>query len=170
MFDDVADSRFRLPVQPAYDHTQYAPLYLLMLAPSLVLLFVAMTLAANSEQAAALIGVSALVGLVAYSMRRLRVYDAGESLVARFGPIPIFGKRIRYERIEAFAPDRTSLVDGWGIHWVPGRGWTYNLWGYDCVRLELLGGRTVRIGTDDPEGLAAFLRQRCGDPVPEAPE
>jgi hypothetical protein len=45
---------------------------------------------------------------------------------------------------------------------VPGRGWTYNLWGFDCVRLTFKNGRTVRVGTDDPIGLAAFLQPKLG--------
>ncbi len=164
---DTADHVFRLPTEPEYDHVQHAPLYWLMLAPSFVLLWVAMAWAENTEQSAAILAVAALVGLVAYSMRHLRVYDAGDSLVARFGPIPIFGKRISYDRIKAFAQDRTTLLDGWGIHWVPGRGWTYNLWGFDCVRFNLVGGRTVRIGTDDPEGLVQFLQTKYAVSAPE---
>jgi len=55
--------------------------------------------------------------------------------------------------------DRTRFIDGWGIHWIPWRGWTYNLWGFRCVRLKHLG-RTIRIGTDDPEGLRDYLADR----------
>ena len=60
----------------------------------------------------------------------------------------------------AAEPDRSNVIDGWGIHWVPGRGWTYNLWGFDCVRLTLAGGRTIRVGTDDPRSLAQFVQTR----------
>ncbi len=168
MLDDAADSRFQSPTQPAYDHVQHAPLYWLMLAPAFVLLWVALNLAHNTAEAEAMLAVAAVIGLVAFTMHHLRVYDAGESLVARFGPIPIFGKRIRYDQIEAFAQDRTTLLDGWGIHWVPFRGWTYNLWGMDCVRFDLAGGRTVRIGTDNPEGLVRFLEGKLGPPSSDA--
>lgn len=40
-------------------------------------------------------------------------------------------------------------------------GWFWNIWGRDCVVLHLDQG-TLRIGTDDPENLEAFLRQRIG--------
>lgn len=161
MFDSAAESRFDLPTQPEYDHVQYAPLYWLMLAPSFFLLWAALVLANNDQEALTLAVVAGLVGLVAYSMHHLRVVDDGDALRVRFGPIPLFGKRIRYDRIAAAAQDRTNLIDGWGIHWVPFRGWTYNLWGFDCVRLTLTSGRTLRIGTDDPEGLARFLQEKC---------
>ena len=52
-----------------------------------------------------------------------------------------------------------SLIDGLGIHYVPFRGWTYNLWGFDCVVLEL-GKKTLRIGSNDADGLLTFLRSR----------
>ena len=58
----------------------------------------------------------------------------------------------RHQDIEDPEVGRSRLIDGWGIHWVPGRGWTYNLWGFRCVQIKHLG-RTVRIGTDDPGGL-----------------
>jgi hypothetical protein len=89
------------------------------------------------------------------------VYDAGDALVLRYGPVPMLGKRVPYDRIAAVERDRTRFIDGWGVHWVPFRGWTYNLWGYDCVRLTLTRGRTLRIGTDDPEGLSQFLQEKC---------
>ena len=41
---------------------------------------------------------------------------------------------------------RSSLIDGWGIHWIPGRGWTYNLWGFGCVVIQQ-GKKTTRVGT-----------------------
>jgi hypothetical protein len=38
-----------------------------------------------------------------------------------------------------------------------GRGWTYNLWGFDCVEFQYKG-RPCRIGTDDVQGLTDWLR------------
>ena len=67
-----------------------------------------------------------------------------------------FGWRTRIESVE---PGRSSLLDGWGIHYFPGRGWTYNLWGFDCVVLRMKK-KTLRVGTDDPDGLLEFLQSR----------
>lgn len=165
MRDVTSEPRCELPAEPEYDHIQYAPAYWLVLAPAFFLLWAAITLANNDQEAAALLAASAVLGLVAYSMHHLRVYDAGDALAVRFGPVPLFRKRVLYDRIAAVERDRSSVIDGWGIHWVPFRGWTYNLWGFDCVRLTLTNGRTVRIGTDDPEGLAQFLQEKCRTPV-----
>ncbi len=92
----------------------------------------------------------------------LLVRDEGRWLVVQFGPLPLLGTRIEYDQIESVEPDRTILLDGFGVHWVPGRGTTYNIWGFDCVKLRV-AGRTVRIGTDDVSGLTAFLRDQLAE-------
>ena len=75
----------------------------------------------------------------------------------------MFGKRIPYGEITAVEADRTKFLDGWGVHWVPGRGWTYNIWGYDCVKLTL-GKRVIRVGSDDVGNLLGFLRTKTSRP------
>ena len=107
--------------------------------------------------------VSGLLFVIAFSFRWLRVADEGLHLALRYGPLAVFRRRIAFDDIAAAEQSRSSFIDGWGIHWVPGRGWTFNLWGFDCVLVTLKDGRTVRIGTDDPDGLSRFLRQRLCD-------
>ncbi|MBP89727.1 MAG: hypothetical protein CMJ64_23980 [Planctomycetaceae bacterium] len=54
-------------------------------------------------------------------------------------------------------------MDGWGIHLSPSGGWTWNLWGFACVDVWYRKGtkvKKVRIGTDDPVGLEAFLKEQ----------
>jgi hypothetical protein len=41
-------------------------------------------------------------------------------------------------------------------------GWVWNLWGRECVVVRFRDGRTLRIGTDDAENLAAFLGAKTG--------
>jgi hypothetical protein len=161
MNDAIAESTFTLPHQPEYEHTQLAPLYWLMLAPVLVLVIVAVILGTDAAAVRGMLLVGGLIVLTAFSFRQLLVRDEGQVLALRFGPIPLFRKRIAYADIAAAERDRSTVMDGWGIHWVPGRGWTYNLWGFDCVRLALKSGRTIRVGTDDPEALARFLQKKC---------
>jgi hypothetical protein len=82
-------------------------------------------------------------------------------LALRFGPVPLLGKRIPYAQIRGVRAARSKLFDGWGIHWVPGRGWTFNLWGFDCVEVDMQNGKTLRIGTDDVDGLVGHLVARA---------
>lgn len=111
-----------------------------------------------------------VTGLVVWmfgaAFQHLLVRDEGRWLAVRFGPLPLLGTRIAYDQIESVEPDRTTLLDGWGVHWFPGRGTTYNIWGFDCVKLRV-AGRTIRIGTDDVEGLARFLAQQIPERAPQ---
>lgn len=92
------------------------------------------------------------------SFGRLTVTAEGDSLAIRFGYLPLFRKRIRYADIQAVEIGRTTLLDGWGIHLSLKGGWVWNIWGRDCVVIRHRG--TTRVGTDDAEKLAAFLRAR----------
>jgi hypothetical protein len=104
-------------------------------------------------------GVAALFFVLGLAFQQLRVYDGGDRLELRFGPLPLLRGSIRYDAITSVEPGRSALIDGWGIHWIPGRGYTYNLWGFDCVVVRQ-GRKTIRVGTDDVDGLLAFLRTK----------
>ena len=145
-----------------YDHKQSGWLHYLL--HFLVLPAAAFGLTHQEEDplAAVLFYVLAAVfELIAVSFAHLRVRDRGDHLRVSFGPLPLFRKRIPYDRITRVDEARSSLLDGWGIHWVPGRGWTWNIRGFDCVELEV-NGKRMRIGTDDRAGLADFVRERAG--------
>ena len=91
----------------------------------------------------------------------LTVRDEGDALDVRFGWISLFGRRIAWDQITAVQRARSKVIDGWGIHYIPGRGTTWNLWGFDCVELTV-GGKTLRIGSDDADTLAAYVSARLG--------
>jgi len=52
---------------------------------------------------------------------------------------------------------RNKWWNGLGIRKGPGF-WLYNVAGLDAVELRLRSGEVRRIGTDDPQGLAAALK------------
>jgi len=47
---------------------------------------------------------------------------------------------------------------GWGIRWLPGQYWLWNVSGFQAVELLFKDGRRFRIGTDEPENLASAIR------------
>jgi len=53
---------------------------------------------------------------------------------------------------------RSSALEGWGIRITP-RGMLYNVAGRDAVEVRLATGRRFRLGTDDPDGLVAAVRE-----------
>lgn len=93
--------------------------------------------------------------------QHMTVRDEGAQLLIVYGPVPLFRKRIDYTQITSVEASRSAMIDGFGIHYVPGRGWTYNLWGFSCAELHL-GKRIIRVGSDDVDGLVRFLRQAMG--------
>ena len=106
-----------------------------------------------------LFSLSGLFFFLTFAFKWLETSGQGDHLLVRYGPLPSFRKRVRYDGVRGGKRDRSLLIEGWGIHLGP-RGWIWNLWGREVVELEREEGR-LRIGTDDPEGLIAHLRERC---------
>jgi hypothetical protein len=103
---------------------------------------------------------AAVMVFLAFCFRTLTVRDEDDHLTVVFGPLACFRKEVPYQVVTAVATDRTNWLDGWGVHYIPRRGWVWNLSGFACVRLELGEGKALRIGTDEPEALAAFLKTK----------
>ncbi len=58
--------------------------------------------------------------------------------------------------IRSVEPTTVSWCWGLGVHLTP-KGWLYNVQGRHAVRVELTDGRSLAIGTDEPERLAAAI-------------
>lgn len=147
----------------AYQHTQRAPLCLLFYVPgwlvAVVMILTLPDLPRDIGLVAAVLPCSLLFAL-APAFHYLRVSGNGEQLHIGFGPLPLFKTKIRYSEITAIELDRTTLLDGWGIHMSLRGGWVWNIWGRDCVKVTRSSG-VIRIGTNDPARLAEFLKTRC---------
>ncbi|MEM7166616.1 MAG: hypothetical protein AAF581_14205 [Planctomycetota bacterium] len=146
--------------QGGYQHTQNAPLHWLLWGTASLL--VAILSWAAPEVVLVqwlLLAMVVVITVFALSFMHLTVRDEGDRMTLRYGPLPLFSKAIRYDQIRSAKASRSTLIDGWGIHWLPGRGWTFNLWGFACAELELDRG-TLRIGSDDVPRLVEFLQQR----------
>jgi len=144
-----------------YDHTQTGGWHWIMAPPGVVLLMAGVL---AGEAATVVAGV--ILILIAGMVGHLRVWDDGDALRVRFGPLPLLGTRIPYDQVERVEVSRTSWLQGWGVHGWPGAWLVYNIWGFGAVTLHLKEPRTIFrfrrhvIGTDEPEALARFLRGR----------
>ncbi len=110
----------------AYDHVQrgYVSWLLALIA---IALGVAAGATGDQPPVPLLLGLGGLLfALLALSFHRLRVHDDGDAVRIAFGPLPLFRKRLRYSEIARVEAGRSTVLDGWGIHYVPGRGWTWN--------------------------------------------
>jgi len=144
---------------PEYSKTQIGLFHHVCYGAGILLLAFAWWNRHDAIPALILLGVAVLLFPASLMFRSLTVRDEGDSLSIRYGPIPLLGTRIPYSKITSVGPDRTRIIDGWGIHYIPWRGTTYNLWGFSCAKLTL-GKRIIRIGSDDVDNLVAFLRSR----------
>lgn len=144
-----------------YHHTQHGRWHYLLLAFAAATLAGAWIARSRPPLDLMLCAVAAIFAFCGLIFGSLTVSDEGQWLAVRFGPLPLVGKCIRYTDITGVEIGRTRFIDGWGMQYMPGRGWGYNIWGFSCVKLTL-GRKVVSVGTDDAEGLVKFLRQRIG--------
>ena len=142
-----------------YEHIQRSPIHFLLYLVAAFMFVFAWQL--RTDVAPSLITglVALMLCILALSFQTLTVSDDGDHLRVRYGPLNLFGTRIAYRDITAVERGQSSLIDGWGIHFIPFRGWTINLWGFECVKISR-GQKVIRIGTDDSENLADFLNQQ----------
>jgi hypothetical protein len=143
----------------AYNHTQYGRWHYILFAFTLAALVGAFLARTVPSLVIALLVSAAVFALCGLIFGSLTIRDEGDHLALCYGPLPVIHKRIRYADITGVEAGRIKIIDGWGIHYIPGRGWTYNIWGFGCVKLTL-GHKIIRVGTDDAEGLAKFLGEK----------
>lgn len=83
------------------------------------------------------------------------------TLKCSFG-IGLISKRIPLSDIQSAEAVKNPWWVGWGIRWVPGQYWLWNISGFRAVELTLADGKRFRIGTDEPEVLAAAIMSNKG--------
>ncbi len=143
---------------PTYRHTQRGPLGLLLYVVGAAMVAAGWLAPHLAERNVLLVAGIAMFPL-GMSFHYLTVAAEADCLALRFGPVPLFRKRIAYCDIRDVQRGRTSVLDGWGIHLSLRGGWVWNIWGRDCVVVRRRQG-TIRVGTDDPVGLAEYLKAR----------
>jgi hypothetical protein len=77
-------------------------------------------------------------------------------LICTFG-IGLIQKRIPLSEIRQAKAVNNPWYGGWGIHWIIGESWLWNVSGMRGVELTFQGGHRLRIGTDEPEALVRAI-------------
>lgn len=146
-----------------YSHTQSGRIHILLELVAIVLLAIIWLLPdAEILLLVALTLAGGILFLLAMMFRTLTIREEDNSLLAKFGPLGVFRRRMPFEKMLSAEAGKTSFIDGLGYHWIPGRGWTMNIAGSDCVIIRLVNGSTLRLGTDDVPGLLAVIERRLG--------
>lgn len=140
----------------SYRHTQTATWTLYLLA-AILLLDLVLAVYINEPEVWGIAGLTSLVlVLVGWLFSSIAVEVTPDALHWHFGP-GFWKKRIARGEIAGASPIRTKWWYGWGIRITP-RGWLYNVSGLDAVAVTNRAGKTTLIGTDEPDALAAALR------------
>ena len=149
-----------LDALPTYQHTQRGPWSFVLLAVVASNLTLAVRLWGNEPAWASwlFLSVALLMTFMTLCFQSLTTTVSETSLRVHFGPIPLLEKKVLLEDIVSVRPEKSSLLDGWGVHWTPGKGWIYNMWGFDCLAINL-GTRHFRVGTNDPDQLCEVLER-----------
>jgi hypothetical protein len=73
----------------------------------------------------------------------------------------MFRKELSLSDIRSVEVTRTRFWEGWGVH-KTSRGWLYNVSGFDALLITLYDGKTILLGTDEPEVLRAAILKAIG--------
>ncbi len=103
-----------------------------------------------------LIAVALILAGAGWAFSALTVEVTAESLTWYFGP-GVWMQSLDRDSIASATCVENKWWWGFGVHFTP-RGWLYNVAGLRGVEIACRSGRTLRIGSDEPEALAAALR------------
>ena len=134
-----------------YEHTQIGYVIIWSL---LALILIASGGLIGHHAPTVLVSVFRLICLVLFY--RLKISFEDETLCASFG-LGVIHKKVRLAEIVSCEPIRIRWWYGWGNHLTP-FGWLYNVSGLDGVAITLRDGKKLALGTDDPLGLVAAIR------------
>jgi hypothetical protein len=136
-----------------YRHTQFG-------TTMVVIFFLSIAIAAivfdrYGTPPVAILALSILI-ICLFLFYSLHVEIAGGIIRCRFG-IGLIRRSFNLAEIVAVQTVTNKWYYGWGIRLTP-NGWLFNVSGLNAVEITLRSGKKYRIGTDEPERLAAAIR------------
>jgi|CXWL01.1.fsa_nt_gi hypothetical protein len=145
---------------PSYSHSQgLAGLWIVILSAVGLGVASAVATAQPDEVGWLVLLFAALPPALMLVFGRLHIQLDGRTLEWQFGYLGLLRWRTEIAHIVAVEVTRTTWADGWGIG--HGReGWLYNASGFGAVRIRTRDGRTIRLGSDEPWRLAAYITAR----------
>jgi hypothetical protein len=145
-----------------YRHTQIG--YVMLAGMGLVIAILFFVFGVANVPQIAVVPVFVIVFLILSLFVSLTINVGDGRVLCSFGP-GLIRKTIMLNEIVSARPVRNPVLLGWGIRWMPGQYWVWNVSGLDAVELTLRSGRRFRIGTDEPEELAKAIAMNMSLPV-----
>src|ERR1041385_3524173 len=150
-----------------YSHTQRGTTLVLIVSGGMLLAFgvVLFTLSTTKQSTPpfvwAVVGFAMVISIVsAWIFSTLHVEVDDQAVRWHFGQgVPRFS--LPLHGIQSGRVVNNPWYYGLGIHYTP-NGWLYNVSGDSAVEIVRLEGRRVRIGSDEPEALAAAIASARG--------
>ncbi len=141
----------------SYEHTQ--PGYLVRFVLGGVgLACLGLLAVVRSEEAELILGLTGgcllLAGLL---FHQLTVSVDGEFLRLRYG-IGLVRFRFALAKMVEVETVQSHWWEGWGIRLTPS-GWLFNISGQGAVLIKQKNGKSIRVGSDEPEVLCRALQQ-----------
>ncbi len=101
------------------------------------------------------------LGMCGFIFSSMTVTIEDDLLTVRFG-LGIFRKRLILSAIESCEIVENPWYYGWGVRRIPG-GWLFAVSGREAVEVIMKSGKRYRIGSDEPEVLAAAINSYIND-------
>jgi hypothetical protein len=138
-----------------YRHTQIGmiPIALLVVAIVLILLIPFLNVGNIHPIPTAILTAIIIVLVAALALfYSLSVEIKENTLICYFG-VGLIQRRIPLSEIQQVRKVQNPWYAGWGIRWMPGQYWLWNVSGFRAVELIFENGKRFRLGTDEPESL-----------------
>ena len=138
-----------------YRHTQVGTVIVgAVVCVAIVTLVILLTAAGTSSLLTLTVLAMTAVALALFSA--LTVEVGNHTLTCRFG-VGLIRRDIPLQDVEQIRAVVNPWYVGWGIRWIPGKYWVWNVSGFQAVELTMKDGRRFRIGTDEPEALVQAI-------------
>jgi hypothetical protein len=129
-----------------YKHTQIG---YFMIVCGTIALVIALEVFFRKATVTSMLGGLAAIFVIIGLFATLTVEIRDGLLRFRFG-LGLIRKKLEIAEIESCEVVRNPWYYGWGIH-ATGKGWVYNVSGFEAVEIFMSDGRRLRIGTDEPD-------------------
>ncbi|MBP6336716.1 MAG: hypothetical protein KA375_03905 [Vitreoscilla sp.] len=144
---------------PAYSHSQSMKSLWLILSASALLISVTVALLPEGSPVWPLAPILMVHAALLLVFGTLTIELDAQGIEWRFGFLGRPRWQLALDDIASVELTRISWLEGWGIRYTR-EGMLYNAHGLGAVRLRLKNGRNLRLGSDEPERLKAFIEGR----------